>query len=125
MREEVPVCRSEDLLVGRAVQYRARVGGSDRPCFVLRLAAGDLAAFVNVCAHRNQPVVTDASPTDAQGRVECRAHGALYDPVTGECVGGPCEGARLTRAEVIEHDGVIAAVDDDVVDDSVYLADGS
>ena len=104
---------------GGAVEFEAVVRGEPRACFALRTPQG-LRAYVNVCAHRNQPVVSDGRPCDERGLLECRAHGAFYDPATGLCVEGPCEGARLVPVPVGEADGGLFVEDDLVVDDSIY-----
>ena len=102
-----------------ALTFDAMVRGEVRHCFAVRTAHG-VRGFVNVCAHRNQPVLVDDRPYDDAGRLECRAHGALYEPETGLCVGGPCVGGRLLSVGLVEHDGALWVVDDDAVDDSVY-----
>jgi nitrite reductase/ring-hydroxylating ferredoxin subunit len=110
---------SSSLSEGTAVSFEALVAGERRSCVALRTAAG-LSAFVNLCAHRRQPVVVDDRPFDEAGRLECRAHGAFYDPVTGLCVEGPCRGARLQAVAVRDEAGQVVVDDDDLVDDSVY-----
>lgn len=95
--------------------------GELRPCFVVEGADGP-AAYVNVCAHRNQPVVVDDTPVE-DGLVECRAHGAFYRPETGECVEGPCVGAHLVPVTLRVREGEVFVVDDDAVDDSIYQDD--
>lgn len=117
------VCEEEALRQGAAVQFEAWVRGQLRPCFAVAGADGP-AAYLNVCAHRNQPVVVDDEPVE-NGLVECRAHGAFYLPETGECVEGPCVGARLVPVPLRVRDGVVYALDDDAVDDSVYEDEGS
>jgi nitrite reductase/ring-hydroxylating ferredoxin subunit len=37
----------------------------------------------------------------------CSTHGALYDPATGACRGGPCRGGALERVAVEEIDGQV------------------
>lgn len=111
----------EALPVGGALPFDAVVRGELRSCVAVRRPQDAVpVAFVNVCAHRNQPVVVDAYPFDALGRIECRAHGAIYEATSGECVGGPCVGARLLLVPLVEKDGELHAVDDDVFDDSAY-----
>jgi nitrite reductase/ring-hydroxylating ferredoxin subunit len=39
----------------------------------------------------------------------CKNHGALYDPLTGVCAGGPCGGAGLYGVPVIEKEDAIYA----------------
>ncbi len=116
------IASSVSLPVGGAFAFEALVAGEPRPCVALRTPSG-LSAFVNLCAHRRQPVVVDDRPFDDTGRLECRAHGAFYDPATGVCVEGPCVGARLVGVPVREEGGLLLVEDDDVVDDSVYEAD--
>lgn len=118
------VCAAGALPPGGAVEFEAYVRGELRRCFAVRdPASGGLFAYLNVCAHRNQPVVVDAAPFDGAGRVECRAHGAFYDPATGLCVKGPCEGASLVAVPLEQDGDEVWAIDDDAVDDSVYADD--
>lgn len=115
------------LAPGEARFFEGWVRGEIRPCFAVGLPAGGAAAFVNVCAHRNRPVLVNEGPgvvesfgAGALPVVECTAHGAVYDAASGECVEGPCVGAQLIPVQLeIREDGVFA-VDDDLVDDSIY-----
>jgi nitrite reductase/ring-hydroxylating ferredoxin subunit len=113
------------LPAGEALAFTGLVRGEERPCFALRIATeggspARFGAYVNVCAHRNQPVVVDRLPFDPDGLVECRAHGARYEAATGECVEGPCVGAKLVPVTIECIDGQLYALDDDCVDDSIY-----
>lgn len=62
------------------------------------------AAFVNRCPHARWPL----ERFDGQflftpaGDLMCAAHGALFDPLTGACLGGPGTGAGLTRLRLVE-----------------------
>jgi len=77
-----------------------------REAFAVRLPDGTLRAYHNVCAHRAQPVdLGDGRLYNAAGEMECAAHGARYDPATGACVGGPCEGLALSSLNIEERDG--------------------
>ena len=37
----------------------------------------------------------------------CGWHGAVFEPLTGQCVGGPCAGGRLTLWPVAAEGGVV------------------
>ena len=71
--------------------------------FVVRFD-GKLYAYVNQCAHVsieldwNQGEFFDAS----QQYIICATHGAHYQPITGYCVMGPCNGKRLKPLPVTE-----------------------
>ena len=76
------------------------------PAFVVRFG-GAPYAYVNRCNHVQ--VELDGAPGeffDIWGaHLICATHGALYDPVTGACRGGPCRGGGLEPLTVYEHDG--------------------
>ncbi len=85
-----------------SVRFPLRVGEG----FAVRDASGAVHAYVNVCPHRAQPVdVGDGRLWLPSGEIECQAHGARFDPATGECRGGPCNGRALTRLAIEERDG--------------------
>ncbi len=89
---------------------RARVSA---PAFVVR-SGGAVHAFVNWCTHRS--VEPDWEPGhffDVAGQFRiCATHGALYDPVTGKCIAGPCRGAVLAKVPVTEVGGKVCLVPD-------------
>jgi nitrite reductase/ring-hydroxylating ferredoxin subunit len=59
---------------------------------------GGFSAYVNRCAHLGTPL--DLWPNEFlsdDGRtLVCATHGALYEPATGLCTAGPCQGDTLT-----------------------------
>jgi nitrite reductase/ring-hydroxylating ferredoxin subunit len=68
-----------------------------------------LFAYRNQCRH--QPLTLDYGDneffTDDRQYLLCRNHGALYEPLTGKCIAGPCLGAYLKQLEILEEaDGV-------------------
>jgi nitrite reductase/ring-hydroxylating ferredoxin subunit len=74
--------------------------------FAVRDATGAVRAYLNVCPHRAQPVdVGDGRLWLPSGEIECQAHGARFDPATGACMGGPCDGHPLTPLAIEERDG--------------------
>jgi nitrite reductase/ring-hydroxylating ferredoxin subunit len=105
--ERVILCRSDELVEGGdGVRFEVEHRGARHPAFVVRFA-GRVHAYRNRCAHVG--VELDWQPGrffDADGMVLiCSTHGALYDPATGECRGGPCRGAGLEPVTVEEIDG--------------------
>ena len=69
---------------------------------------GQPHAYLNRCSHVAMEL--DWQPDrffDDTGRwLMCATHGAVYEPATGECQGGPCRGG-LFKIELLERDGVI------------------
>jgi nitrite reductase/ring-hydroxylating ferredoxin subunit len=80
--------------------------GPGREGFAVRDASGAVRAYLNVCPHRAQPVdVGDGRLWLGSGEIECQAHGARFNPSTGACTGGPCDGQPLTPLAIEERDG--------------------
>lgn len=103
------ICASADLAEGgRGVRFEVTRGGLAEPAFVVRFD-GRARAFINRCAH--VPMELDWRPGeffDADGLyLVCATHGAMYDPETGACAGGPCRGAGLIPIPVREDAGFI------------------
>ena len=103
------VCLSAALVDrGEGVRFEVVQGGARHPAFAIRFD-GRVHAYRNRCAH--VAVELDWQPGrffDADGVVLiCSTHGALYDPATGACRGGPCRGAGLEPVPVEEIDGQV------------------
>jgi len=66
----------------------------------------DSAYYVyrNECQHL--PVELDWQENefldDEKNFIVCATHGAIYEPSTGHCVNGPCQGSFLKKIEFIE-----------------------
>ena len=69
--------------------------------FVIRFA-GEVRAFINSCPH------TGVNLNWSEGQffdydfefLQCSMHGALFDPLSGRCIWGPCAGDYLTSLPV-------------------------
>jgi nitrite reductase/ring-hydroxylating ferredoxin subunit len=92
-----------DLRPRESVRFAVGAGWEG---FAVRDVTGAVRAYLNVCPHRAQPVdVGDGRLWLPSGEIECQAHGARFDPATGACMGGPCDGHPLTPLAIEERDG--------------------
>jgi nitrite reductase/ring-hydroxylating ferredoxin subunit len=84
----------------RKFDYRD-ADGIAREGFVANVG-GEFVAFENTCRHL--PVSLDYADnrffTQDGKFFICQTHGATYEPLTGLCVRGPCQGASLKRLSV-------------------------
>jgi nitrite reductase/ring-hydroxylating ferredoxin subunit len=74
---------------------------------------GKLYAYRNLCPHWSMPLDADTGEffDDNESVLHCKMHGARFDPATGDCVMGPCEGDRLEKLRVeLSDDGDTALV---------------
>jgi nitrite reductase/ring-hydroxylating ferredoxin subunit len=107
------ICTSSDLVDGgMGVRFRVMHRGRDEPAFVVRYQ-GVARAYVNRCGH--VPVEIDWQEGkffDYSGLyLICTTHGALYDPASGACLGGRCNGRGLAPLPLTEHDGQIFLIE--------------
>lgn len=98
------VCDASDLPGGGSREFRVEgISG-----FALR-TRGQLVAFVNACPH--QLLALNWRPHDfldaARQHIVCANHGAVFDPVSGACIAGPCAGTMLQPWPVREMNGRI------------------
>jgi nitrite reductase/ring-hydroxylating ferredoxin subunit len=111
------VCEAASLLDGgKGVRFPVIAFGHPATGFVVRYD-GKPFAYLNRCAH--VPIELDWSQGDffeSSGLyLMCATHGAVYQPDTGKCAGGPCRGGRLRPITVLERDGGIWWQPDDMV----------
>jgi nitrite reductase/ring-hydroxylating ferredoxin subunit len=101
------LCASADLLEkGKAVVFDVNYFREPAHAFALRFDR-QVVAYLNRCVH--VPTEMDWQPGEfldsAQEFIMCSIHGAVYEPLTGRCAGGPCGRGRLTVIETLECEG--------------------
>lgn len=113
-----PLCSAARLEEGGiGVRFAVSVAGVPATGFAVR-HRGQVHAFLNRCAHVAMEL--DWQPGrffDDEGQwLVCATHGALYEPDSGRCAGGPCAGrGGLRPVRVREVDGAVDWLPDDVV----------
>ncbi|HYP66923.1 MAG TPA: Rieske 2Fe-2S domain-containing protein [Thiobacillaceae bacterium] len=98
------ICSSAELEDGgRGVRFEVDWGGRKTPAFVVRYQ-GKPRAYLNRCGHVGVELDWhEGAFFDADGvYLICSTHGALYDPATGHCVAGRCNGNGLVSLDVVE-----------------------
>jgi nitrite reductase/ring-hydroxylating ferredoxin subunit len=108
------LCRIEDLAPTGAKGIVLGTGDDTLDVVVVD-KDGLRHAYVNACPHQFIPLETfpDYFFTEDRKHLVCSGHGALFDPDTGRCVEGPCEGDRLERLSIVEQDGTIYLNEDE------------
>ena len=106
----IRVCESAALSErGDGVRFSVTTHGIERNAFVVRYG-GKAFAYLNRCAHAGLELDwIEGRFLDSERRwLICAAHGALYEPDTGACAGGPCAGhGALVALPLVEIDGVV------------------
>jgi nitrite reductase/ring-hydroxylating ferredoxin subunit len=109
MPDALLLCASAELEEsGKAHVFPVLLWRRPARAFALRFE-GRVVAYMNRCAH--VPTEMEWRPgeflDDERRYILCSMHGAIYEPTTGRCVGGPCTGARLMPVPVAERDGQV------------------
>ena len=103
-----PLCKAKDLADGgRAVPFDVVYAGQTCRAFAVRFN-GTAHAYLNRCTHVAMEL--DWQPNrvfDATGQwLLCASHGAAYQPDTGKCAGGPCQGG-LVKIDLVDNGDVV------------------
>jgi len=108
------ICASHDLEDGGdGVRFEVSGGDGKKSAFAIR-HHGRVHGYFNRCGHVGVELDWQHGRFfDMTGLyLICATHGALYEPATGRCVGGRCNGKGLEPLAMVERGG------------SVYLLEG-
>lgn len=102
------LCALADLGDPGARGFRFRAEDKLFAGFVVRVG-DEIRGYVDSCPHAGWPLAAmDDRFLTRDGRfVLCSGHGALFAPLDGACVAGPCMGERLNPWAVALRDGRI------------------
>jgi len=93
---------------GSTIKFEYSKNGVTQSGFVV-FFEGNYCAYLNQCRHL--PVELDFKPNefmdDEKKWIICATHGAIYHPISGECISGPCRGKKLEKLNLIESNDVI------------------
>ena len=105
---------------GPGLMFRVSKDGRLYPALAIRYG-GKIRAYLNVCAHQGLRLNRDKNLFfNRDGNLlKCMSHGAMFEPDTGVCSWGPCEGLSLIALNVVEDDENIFFQDEeyDLVED--------
>ena len=104
----VALCAETDLADPGARSLVLQIGEAFFHGFLVR-RNGQVAGYVDRCPHAGHPLALelDRYLTPDGSLILCGWHGAVFEPLTGLCVGGPCAGGRLTPWPVEVRDGIV------------------
>lgn len=104
----VALCAKADIADPGSRGFVLQIGGAFFHGFVVR-TAGQIAGYVDRCPHAGFPLAVelDRYLTPDGSQILCGWHGAIFEPLTGLCTGGPCAGGRLTPWPVSVVNGIV------------------
>ena len=104
----VAVAVLDDIAEPGARSVVVQIGEAFFHGFVVR-KDGQVAGWVDRCPHAGFPIAMelDRYLTPDGSLILCGWHGAVFEPISGACVGGPCAGSKLTPWPVTVENGVV------------------
>ena len=118
------ICRADALVDGgRAARFDIVLAEPARtlPCFAIAYD-GAVHAYVNSCPHRGTQLDWQPGQVFEETGLYliCATHGALFEPDSGLCVDGPCQGAHLQSLaiNVVGNDVVLTSQCVDLIKES-------
>lgn len=102
------LCRIEELAKTGARTITLGAGPDALDVLVVE-KDGARYAYIDSCPHQFIPLETfpDHVFDEDHERLVCSGHWAQFEPETGLCVSGPCEGERLQALTIAEKDGAV------------------
>ena len=102
------LCAESDIGDPGSRGFVLQIGEAFFHGFVVR-KDGAVAGWVDRCPHAGFPLAIelDRYLTPDASLILCGWHGAVFEPLSGECKGGPCAGGRLTPWPVQVAGGII------------------
>jgi len=99
-----------DLKEGQSIKFVIPRKDRKTEAFVIK-KDGKFYSYLNLCRHWSVGLDFDDNDFFSEDKawLVCKNHGAIYEPKTGICEGGPCGGAALYRVPIIEKEGILYA----------------
>ena len=99
--QKFAIAKSSELREGQTVKFQFVRAGKKLDGFIARFE-GEIVAYENVCQHIavNLDDESDRIFSRDGKHFICQNHGAIYEPSSGLCVRGPCEGERLKKLKI-------------------------
>jgi nitrite reductase/ring-hydroxylating ferredoxin subunit len=95
-----------DSTISKREQKKAQASGAMKTGFAVEFA-DSVYAYENRCPHLGVELdwALGVFFDEAREYLVCSTHGAHFEPDTGKCVSGPCEGQSLIPLALLEEEG--------------------
>lgn len=101
-----PLCALTDIKEPGGKSFRYRVGDAVFMGLVVRFG-GQVMGYVDSCPHYGWPLAYDDDHLFSGQHLLCTGHGAMFRPLDGMCVAGPCLNEAMTVWPVEVVDGQV------------------
>lgn len=104
-----PVSTLDELKAYLSFGFEIKTEGGFVEGFLVKNNAGEWLAYKNSCPHQYLPLNWNPHQfLDKNNQfIVCAMHLALFDPLSGVCISGPCVGKSLTSLPIEIADNVV------------------
>ena len=102
------ICTIEELNQTSCKEFKVKINKNEKDAFLISFKH-QYHAYLNSCPHTGVKLNwQDEQFFNYEGDlIQCSLHGALFNPVDGKCVYGPCLGQNLEALTVIVEDNIV------------------
>jgi nitrite reductase/ring-hydroxylating ferredoxin subunit len=104
-----PLCALNDIKEPGGKSFRFRAGDAVFAGLVVRFE-GQVRGYLDSCPHNGWPLAFDDDRLFSGNHLLCSGHGAMFRPLDGMCVAGPCQDEAMTPWPVRVVDGQVVCV---------------
>ncbi len=99
--KHLQIATSGELRDGQTIKFQFVRDGERTDGFLARFS-GEVVAYENKCQHIAINLDSEGGNLFSRdgNHFICQSHGAIYEPLNGLCVRGPCEGETLRKLEI-------------------------
>lgn len=102
------ICQLDEIAEPGGHGFVYELSGHEYEGFIVRWQ-GEVRAFLNACPHTGVTLnwAEDQFFDLGEMHLQCSLHGALFNPLDGVCVYGPCHGQQLTPVAITISNGKV------------------
>lgn len=102
------ICSIDELSGTSCKEFKVKIDNNEKDAFLIYFNSR-YYAFINSCPHTGVNLNwQDEQFFNYEGdHLQCSLHGALFSPLNGKCLYGPCLGQYLEALEVVVVDNIV------------------
>lgn len=101
------LCALSDIPEPGGKTFRFREGSDLFAGIVVRFG-GKVVGYIDSCPHVGWPLAQNDAYLFSGDHLLCSGHGAMFRPLDGRCVAGPCLGDSLTPWPIKLSNGIVS-----------------
>jgi len=103
----------DTLTEGKGIPFEIKLHSNDTYQIFIIMYEGELYGYENACSHFGVKLdVVDGYNFLVENQIVCQVHYAKYNPITGVCNQGECNGVALNKVIIEKNDSGVFLITD-------------